>query len=65
MSEQPAAKKFTHAEVAYEHPAKGPEHCGECLHFIGAKMPRWQIVKSPIPAEDWCQRYRAKPNEAD
>lgn len=45
-----------HAEVEFEHPAKGPHHCSECVHWLGA---RCEIVEPPVEAGDWCNRWTA------
>lgn len=51
-------KKFSHEEVRYEHPARGPDHCAGCEHFI---MPNHCTgVADPISPEDWCVRYDRK-----
>ena len=33
MSERDAKDKLSHKQVAYEHPAKGEDHCKDCKHF--------------------------------
>lgn len=61
MAERPAADKIPHSEVDYEHPSKHLiQHCGICKHFIRAKPPRCEAVKSPIESHDWCKRYERK-----
>lgn len=62
MSEQDAKNKLSHKQVAYEHPAKGEDHCGECRHFLKNPV-RCEIVRSPIANEDWCRKFREKPGE--
>ena len=57
MSEKPPREKFSHAQVAYEHPSKGEDHCGECKHYLKDPM-RCEIVRSPIRAEDWCRKFK-------
>lgn len=64
MAEQPARDKFSHAQVAYEHPAKGEDHCGECKHYIKAGPMRCEIVRNPIRAEDWCRKFKEKLGES-
>jgi SPP1 gp7 family putative phage head morphogenesis protein len=51
------AEKFTHAEVEFEHPAKGPHHCSECQHYGG--VDDCELVKSPIAPDDWCNKFEA------
>lgn len=57
MGERDAKDKYSHAQVAYEHPAKGEDHCGECRHYIKASPMRCEIVRNPIRAEDWCRKF--------
>jgi len=62
MAERKPKEKFSHAQVAYEHPARGEDHCGECTHYL--KDPeRCEIVRSPIRAEDWCRKFKEVPGE--
>lgn len=59
--EQPPDEKARHSAVGYESPASDPErHCSACEHYIAAKVPRCQIVKSPIRPGDWCERFEFK-----
>jgi len=58
--ERDAKDKLSHKQVAYEHPAKGENHCGECAHFIGGITDRCEIVRSPISAKDWCREYKER-----
>lgn len=64
---QPAAAgagesgKLSKAEVHYEHPAKGADHCGACRHFDGQNG--CEIVAGPIEPGDWCERFEAKTGE--
>jgi hypothetical protein len=52
-------KKFTKAEVEFEHPAKGKDRCGDCIHFAGHNSCR--IVAGLIYPRDWCNQFeRAK-----
>jgi hypothetical protein len=46
------------AEVGYEHPAKGDDHCGECFFFIPPDA--CQLVIPPILPQDWCQLHEDK-----
>lgn len=54
--------KLSHAEVAYEHPAKGMSHCSECVHYRDGyppgMYPHCVIVKDPIRPEDWCSKFK-------
>lgn len=49
--------KSTHAQAGYESPAKGLDHCSDCVHFIQGNPPRCEIVQSPIWNMDWCQLF--------
>jgi hypothetical protein len=61
MAEKPEAEKFTHAEVKYESPSRHEgKFCILCEHFIPARPPRCEGVKSPIRAGDYCKRFEAK-----
>ena len=51
-------EKYTHAQVDYEHPAKGMDQCRDCTHFIAGKPAECEIVKSPIRPEDWCKKWK-------
>ena len=56
--------KYTHAEVRFEHPARGKNTCDECAHFIRGSLGGWhvggcEIVKDPIEPEDWCNKFNA------
>jgi hypothetical protein len=56
--------KYTHAEVRFEHPARGKNACDECAHFIRGSLGGWhvggcEIVKDPIEPEDWCNNFNA------
>lgn len=59
MAEREPADKLSHRQVAYEHPARGKDHCSICRHYI-EDGPRCESVRSPIRAEDWCIRFRNK-----
>lgn len=68
--EKPEYLKLTHGEVKYEHPAKKAEQrCRLCRHFIPERgeedksKPRCEIVRQPIRAGDWCERFERKPND--
>ena len=56
--------KYTHAEVRFEHPARGNNTFDECAHFIRGSLGGWhvggcEIVKDPIEPEDWCNKFNA------
>lgn len=51
------AVKLPHDAVEYEHPAKGPHHCGECAHYGGPDD--CELVVPPIAPEDWCKKFDA------
>jgi hypothetical protein len=63
MAEWLAKEKYSHKQVAYEHPAKGEDHCSECRHYLTNPV-RCEHVRSPIAAEDWCKRFAEKPGES-
>ncbi len=53
--------KFSKDRVGFEHPAQGPNHCGDCKHFLGG---RCAIVYGTVLAQDWCERFEAmKPKQ--
>lgn len=57
--ERPESKKFTHAEVQYEHPSRhGHDDCGDCVNFIDTDPARCKGVLQPIREEDWCKRFK-------
>jgi hypothetical protein len=64
MAERSIEAKFTHEQVDYQHPAKGEDHCAECIHYIKAEPMRCEIVKAPIAGEDWCRKFKEKPGES-
>lgn len=47
--------KLSKPSVQYEHPAKGPNHCGICGHFLSPY--ECEIVTGKIRSEDWCNRF--------
>ena len=64
VSERQDKDKYTHAEVRFEHPARGENTCDECEHFIRGSLGGWhiggcEIVKDPIEPEDWCNKFNA------
>ncbi len=56
--------KYTHAEVRFEHPARGKNSCDECAHFIRGSLGGWhvggcELVNDPIEPQDWCNKFNA------
>ena len=51
-------ERFTKEDVGYEHPAKGKDHCSNCINFNGPNS--CEIVVGLIQPEDWCQKYEDK-----
>ena len=51
--------KFLKMEVKFEHPAKGPDRCIDCIHFL-PRQHACQIVRGYIEAADWCDRYQER-----
>lgn len=49
---------YTKAEVKFEHPAKGDDSCGGCVHFRGPN--KCAIVQGFIRRTDWCDKYEAR-----
>jgi len=45
------------AEVQYEHPAAGAEHCAACINFLPPHS--CSMVQPPIQPEDWCNLFEA------
>jgi hypothetical protein len=50
--------KLTKIEVGFEHPAKGKQHCRECVHWQSPN--RCKIVEGIVKGVDWCKRFEAK-----
>jgi hypothetical protein len=46
---------YSKQSVGFEHPAKGPNHCGACQHFRDG---RCEIVSGSVLAEDWCRKFK-------
>lgn len=46
--------KFSKDRVGFEHPAQGPNHCGDCKYFLGG---RCAIVAGIVEAGDWCRKF--------
>jgi 8-oxo-dGTP diphosphatase len=51
-----AAEKLPKSAVEYEHPAKGPDHCGLCRHFDHAEA-ACELVAGAIATNDWCKKF--------
>jgi hypothetical protein len=47
--------KLSKQSVAFEHPAKGPHHCSECVHYLGGAC---DIVAGKIEPADWCEKFK-------
>ena len=45
---------YSKESVGFEHPAKGPNHCGDCKHFRGD---RCTIVSGSVESGDWCRKF--------
>jgi hypothetical protein len=51
-----ASPKLTKEEVSFEHPAKGPRHCEQCVHFQPGQD-SCKIVSGKIEPGDWCEKW--------
>lgn len=51
------ADKNSKASVGYEHPAKGRDHCEDCVHYHKKQC---DLVKGVINPQDWCELYQEK-----
>jgi hypothetical protein len=51
--------KYTKEEVKFEHPAKGPNHCKDCVHWNAPN--RCKIVEGKVMGVDWCDKFEKKP----
>jgi hypothetical protein len=49
---------YSKSEVGFEHPAKGPNKCGACFHYLGGKC---AIVAGVVAPEDWCRKFVSLP----
>lgn len=59
--EREAKDKITHEDCGFQNPSREEdEHCSLCGYYIPAHVPRCQIVKSPIQANDYCNRFKEK-----
>lgn len=52
-----AEAKMTKAEVKFESPARGEDHCGDCKYFREGGC---AIVAGQVKADDWCEEFRVK-----
>jgi len=52
-----ATHQFSKSEVGFQHPAKGPDHCKDCVFFEVIKTHGCQIVSGLILPVDWCKKY--------
>lgn len=52
--------KLTKIAVKYEHPAQGPHHCSQCVHFQVEAPKHCEIVEGIIQPEDWCKKFEEK-----
>lgn len=50
--------KLSKSEVRYEHPARGLDRCGGCVHFLEPNA--CELVAGAIAPEDWCELYEAR-----
>jgi hypothetical protein len=44
--------------VQFEHPAKGPHRCGQCIYFQPPDA--CSKVAGKVESEDWCKLWKAK-----
>ena len=51
-------EKYPKSEVEFEHPAKGPNHCKDCAHWLSPN--RCAIVRGHIAGIDWCDKWKKK-----
>jgi hypothetical protein len=47
--------KHTKEEVKFEHPAKGLNHCKDCVHWNAPN--RCKIVEGKVMGVDWCDKW--------
>ena len=50
--------KLAKSAVGFEHPAKGPSHCSQCVHFEPPDA--CEIVAGPISRRDWCKKFASR-----
>lgn len=49
---------FTKSDAAFEHPAQGPHHCSQCVHYL--RRGSCRIVAGIIEPGDWCKKFEMK-----
>jgi len=58
--------KYDKSKVQFEHPAKGPHHCSQCVHFNKPARPydllkkNCEVVIGLVEKVDWCNRFSAE-----
>lgn len=52
-----AGQKFSKIAAQFEHPAKGDDRCGECIHFLPHLA--CDKVDGLVRPEDWCTLFEA------
>lgn len=54
-------------DVGFEHPAKGPHHCSECIYYTHPekKIGQCDIVLGNIEPKDWCREFEEKESGSD
>lgn len=57
--DETSEKPFAKAEVEFEHPARGDNHCHECQHFNRIAGVNCRIVRGLVEPEDWCNKFDA------
>lgn len=50
--------KYKKTEVAFEHPAKGKDHCALCRYFETFLPDRCEIVSGMVLDGDWCGKFQ-------
>ena len=53
-------QKKLKSEVAYENPARGPDHCGGCRYFELIEPNHCSKVQGIIVASAWCRLFKEK-----
>lgn len=49
--------KLTKAETNFEHPAKGANHCSQCVHY-NKENETCEIVIGSVEPQDWCEEFK-------
>ena len=52
--------KFTRAEVLWESPAKGMDHCEDCLYYQPEAC-ACKLVEGFWKPNDWCEQFSKRP----